>query len=214
MSKVDKNTVNHIMEIMDGLSMKEIVYSIVNPNDNSTVAEVRLNIALTIDEKAAFVSRVVNGVFDADGDYRPWMLDPLFMITLIQMTTNVPVFTRKHTDEESGKKIDVIDVEKSYLLAKALNLGNVPNTAYKGQMDELKSMVKDQIEYRKHRNLSQERQMLSKAREELETNVAMVSAIGKQLNETLNQFGDAGAIAEAVKNTDYNRLAESVLNHS
>ena len=212
MSMIDKNTVSRIMEIADDLTPNEITYRLGNAKDkDEIVAMVTLKIKLTIDEKAAFVTRVVNSVFDENGDYMPWYVEPMFMITLMQMTTNVPVFKRKVPDEATGKKIDVLDIEKSFDLAKAMNLRSANNETYQNLIVELQTLISDKIEYRKQQNLSHERQMLSKAREELETGIAMVSAIGDQLKDSLSQLGKAEDIADAIKNVDYNRLAAATL---
>lgn len=212
MSMIDKNTVSRIMEIADDLTPNEITYTLGNAkNKDEIVARITLKIKLTIDEKAAFVTRVVNSVFDENGDYMSWYVEPMFMITLMQMTTNVPVFKRKIPDKATGKKIDVLDIEKSFDLAKAMNLRGTNNETYQNLIVELQTLISEKIEYRKQQNLSQERQMLSKAREELETGIAMVSAIGDQLKDSLSQLGKAEDIADALKNVDYNRLAAATL---
>lgn len=190
MNQISKDDVKQIIETAHNVSPNTMEYTLIDPqNGKNEIAKIQLKTNLTIDEKSAFVSRVVNGMFGEDGNYMPWFLDPLFMITLVQMTTNVPVFKRKHTDGD-GKKIDVVDVEKTYELAKALNLGNVPNESYHMLVAELQGMIRESIEYYKQRVLSQERQMLSKAREELENGVAMVSAMGEELKGSLSQFSE------------------------
>lgn len=212
MSLIDKNAVSRIMEVADDLKVDGITYTLANPkNKDEVVAVINIKVELTVDEKAAFVDRVVNGVFDSDGDYMPWLFDPLFMITLIQMTTNVPVFKRKITNEATGEKINVVDVEKTYALAKAMNLRGVNNGAYQNLINELQGLIADKLEYRKRMNMSQERQMLSKAREELETGVAMVSAVADKLNGTLANMGNISDLADAVKNVDYDALSRAVL---
>ncbi len=58
---------------------------------------------------------------------------------------------------------------------------------------------------------SQERQILTKAREEIENGVAMLVATGQQLMETISHVGTAADMTEALKNMNYSELVSTVL---
>jgi len=77
--------------------------------------EIKFNVKtdLSIEEKSAFIDRVVNSVF-MDSTYHVEYFDPLFEITLLQMCTDIPVF----------KDGENLDIEKTFSLCKALNIKN------------------------------------------------------------------------------------------
>lgn len=209
MSMIDKNTVSRIMEIADDLTPNEITYTLGNAKDkDEIVAMITLKIKLTIDEKAAFVTRVVNSVFDENGDYMPWYVEPIFMITLMQMTTNVPVFKRKVVDEVTGKKIDVLNVEKSYDLAKALNLRGVNNEIYQNLIAELQNLVADKIEYRKQMNIRKSENVLTHLQGALESVLNSIDQIIE--NENVKQLIDVlqNEKQNITKGTDVVQISE------
>ena len=216
MSKITKKSINALMDIYKR-SENSVILTLTDPeNDNAVVMEIPVKTSLTIEEKGMFVNRVVNACFDADGDFQPQYLDPVFMITLLQMTTNVPVFEETAIldgdNTESENKISVVDIEKTYELCKAINLvKNVNDKVYMNLVSELKEMVQDKLAFVKQLRCSQERQMLSKAREELETGIAMVSSIGQQLNETLAKASSANDMTEAFKNMNYSELVSAIM---
>jgi len=217
MSKITKKSINNLMEIYKR-GTTEVVLTLTDPNnDNSVVMEIPVKTTLTVEETGMFINRVVNACFNADGEFQPQYLDPVFMITLLQMTTNVPVFeeTIRLTNDdgtESEDTTNVVDIEKTYELCKAINLvKNVKDASYQTLVAGLKEMVQDKLEFVKQLRYSQERQMLSKAREELENGVAMVSGIGQQLNETLANASTANEMAEAFKKMNYSDLVSAVM---
>jgi len=77
---------------------------------------------------------------------------------------------------------------------------------------ELRGMTVEKLDYMKQMRFCAEERMLSKAREELENGVAMVVAIGQQLNDTLANASGLNDMAEAIKNFDYDKMVDSVLN--
>ena len=183
MKNIDKNAVSGIMDTYSELTKKTCQFSLHHPErQDDVLTEMTLRLNLTPDEKGAFVDRVVDHVFTDDGDFLPHMLDPLFMITLIQMTTNVPVFQKMVQDKKTGEKHKMIDIEKTYTLAKALNLRTVPNVLYQNLIDELQQMVKEKVEYRKQLNVRKSENVLTNLQTALEGVMRSLDDISKQEN--------------------------------
>lgn len=158
MGKITKKSINTLMDIYKRNST-DTVLKMTDPQDDSTVImEIALKTSLTIPEKGVFVDRVVAPCFDENGDFMPQYIDPLFMITLLQMTTNVPAVEDMIpvVDEagvETGDKTAIINIEKTYELCKAINLvKNVTDIAYQSLISELQQMVADKLAYMKDVN--------------------------------------------------------------
>lgn len=158
MGKITKKSINTLMDIYKRNST-DTVLKMTDPQDDSTVImEIALKTSLTIPEKGVFVDRVVAPCFDENGDFMPQYLDPLFMITLLQMTTNVPVVEDMipivdESGVETGDKTAIINIEKTYELCKAINLvKNVTDIAYQSLISELQQMVADKLAYMKDVN--------------------------------------------------------------
>lgn len=158
MGKITKKSINMLMDVYKRNST-DTVLKLTDPQDGSSVImEIALKTSLTIPEKGIFVDRVVMPCFDEDGDFMPQYLDPLFMITLLQMTTNVPpiedvIPVLDDTGNETGEKSTLINIEKTYELCKAINLvKNVTDTKYQALIGELRQMVADKLAYVKDIN--------------------------------------------------------------
>lgn len=158
MGKITKKSINMLMDIYKRNST-DTVLKLTDPQDNSSVImEIALKTSLTIPEKGIFVDRVVTPCFDENGDFMPQYLDPLFMIALLQMTTNVSPIedTIPILDEvgnETGEKSTIMNIEKTYELCKAINLvKNVADTKYQALIEELRQMVADKLAYMKDVN--------------------------------------------------------------
>lgn len=159
MGKITKKSINALMDIYKRNST-DTVLKLTDPDDSSiTVMEIALKTSLTIPEKGMFVNRVVLPCFDDDGDFMPQYLDPLFMITLLQMTTNVPVIEDmisipNDDGSESDEKATIMNIEKTYELCRAINLmKNVTDTKYQALVNELRQMVTDKLAYIKELNV-------------------------------------------------------------
>lgn len=159
MGKITKKSINALMDIYKRNST-DTVLKLTDPDDSSiTVMEIALKTSLTIPEKGMFVDRVVLPCFDDDGDFMPQYLDPLFMITLLQMTTNVPVIEDmisipNDDGSESDEKATIMNIEKTYELCRAINLmKNVTDTKYQALVNELRQMVTDKLAYIKELNV-------------------------------------------------------------
>lgn len=211
MNKITKKSVNALMDVYKN-HKTNVVLTLTDPaNEDAVLMEIPIKNEMSIDEQGMFVNRVVNACFDSNGDFIPQILDAVFMITLLQMTTNVPVFEKSITLDD-GSTEDVLDIDKTYELCKAINLvANVKDNSYQQLIQGLRQMVCDKLEYRKQMQFSQERQILTKAREEIENGVAMLVATGQQLMETLSHVGTAADMTEALKNMNYSELVSTVL---
>ena len=213
MAKITQKSMNALLKVYRN-QKTDVTLHMANPeNPEEIIMEISVKNELSIEDKGNFIDRVVNACFDTDGDFIPQYLDPVFMITLLQMTTNVPVFERE-IELDDGSKTTVVDVEKTYELCKAINLiHNVKDNAFQALVAELRGMTVEKLDYMKQMRFCAEERMLSKAREELENGVAMVAAIGQQLNETLANASGLNNMAEAMKNFDYDKMVDSVLSH-
>lgn len=187
--------------------------------------DVQVKRRMTVDEKTMFVDRVANGCFDDYDEYRPEMRDVVFQITVLQMLTNIPVYSSKIdlTDEAgipTGKKTEIVDIDKTYDLCKCLDLyTKVEDPVFRFLYDELVRLVTEKVIFKQQRTLMGEKKMLEKTREEMETGIAMINGIGDQLNGTLKdslQYGDSvRAVSEFSKRMDNmsdKQLIESILN--
>lgn len=159
MGKITKKSINAVLDIYKRNS-GDTVLKLGDPdNGDSIVMEIALKTSLTIPEKGIFVDRVVAPCFDENGDFMPQYLDPLFMITLLQMTTNVPVIedvvpVMNEDGTESEEKVSIINIEKTYELCRAINLvKNANDVNYQELIAELKQMVSDKLAYIKEMNL-------------------------------------------------------------
>lgn len=158
MSKITKKSVNTLIDIYKNFKT-EVVLKLTDPeNQDEVIMEIAVKTDLTIPEKGAFVDRVVNSCFDVDGDFLPQYLDPVFAISLLQMTTNVPVFEKEVTPtfmsgNEASTTVKALDIEKTYQLCKAINLvHNVDDDRYRALVADLKGMVTAKLEYMKQVN--------------------------------------------------------------
>ena len=158
MAKITKKSINTLMDVYKRNSTDTIL-KLTDPQDDKVVMEIALKTSLTITEKGVFVDRVVLPCFDDNGDFMPQYLDPLFMINLLQMTTNVPVIEDAipvvdELGNETGEKSTIINIEKTYELCKAINLArNVQDGKYLALIEELRQMVADKLAYMKDINV-------------------------------------------------------------
>lgn len=213
MAKITQKSMNALLKVYRNQKTDVTLHMADPENPEEIIMEISVKNELSIEDKGNFIDRVVNACFDTDGNFIPQYLDPVFMITLLQMTTNVPVFERE-IELDDGSKTTVVDIEKTYELCKAINLiHNVKDNAFQALVAELRGMTVEKLDYMKQMRFCAEERMLSKAREELENGVAMVTAIGQQLNETLANASGLNNMAEAMKNFDYDKMVDSVLSY-
>lgn len=202
MGKITKKSINALMDVYKRNST-DTVLKMTDPQDNSTVImEIALKTSLTIPEKGMFVDRVVIPCFDAEGDFMPQYLDPLFMITLLQMTTNVPpiedvVPILDEAGNETGEKSTIINIEKTYELCKAINLvKNVADGKYQALIGELRQMVADKLAYVKDINARKASNSLTVLKPMLEA--ANETENNKRLMEMLSRLASEMGITDVV----------------
>ena len=196
MGKITKKSINALMDIYKRNST-DTVLKLTDPDDSSiTVMEIALKTSLTIPEKGMFVDRVVLPCFDDDGDFMPQYLDPLFMITLLQMTTNVPVIEDmisipNDDGSESNEKTTIMNIEKTYELCRAINLmKNVSDTKYQALVNELRQMVTDKLAYIKELNVRKASNALTMLKPMLETFQSKITEA--DLTAMLDRISNAG----------------------
>lgn len=196
MGKITKKSINALMDIYKRNST-DTVLKLTDPDDSSiTVMEIALKTSLTIPEKGMFVDRVVLPCFDDDGDFMPQYLDPLFMITLLQMTTNVPVIEDmisipNDDGSESNEKTTIMNIEKTYELCRAINLmKNVTDTKYQALVNELRQMVTDKLAYIKELNVRKASNALTMLKPMLETFQSKITEA--DLTAMLDRISNAG----------------------
>lgn len=158
MSKISKKSINKVIELYRENNNSNVICNFTDEN-GEIIIESQIRNYLTIPEKGMFVDRVVFPCFDEEGDFMPQYIDPLFMITLLQMTTNIPPIedTTSVFDAdgfETGEKTSIINIEKTYELCKAIDLaGNVKDKKYQKLVQELKELVKQKLDFMKEINI-------------------------------------------------------------
>lgn len=200
MSKITKKSVNALMDIYKNQN-PDVVLKLTNPsNKDEVVMEISVKTDLSIPEKGMFVDRVVIPCFDDEGDFMPQYLDPLFMITLLQMTTNVPPIEDvipivDEAGNETGEKTTIINIEKTYELCKAINLvKNATDVKYQALIAELRQMVADKLAYVKDINARKASNSLAILRPLLD--VVANATTNTNLMETLTQLANAMGVSE------------------
>ncbi len=174
-------------------------YEFVKIKFNEKAFEIKLKTFMTIDEISTFIDRVVNGCFDSEDDFRPEYIEPIFHATLLQMLTNVPIFTKKMESLENNTKIDVVDIEKTYRLALNLKLWEKEFDSFRTLYSTLWDLVNEKLNFQKQRVLVGEKKTLEKAKEDLENGIALINSIGNKLNETM---------IETIKNTNTTKAVD------
>ena len=193
MGKITKKSINALMDVYKRNST-DTVLKMTDPQDDSKVImEIVLKTSL-------FVDRVVIPCFDVEGDFMPQYLDPLFMITLLQMTTNVPPIEDvipivDEAGNETGEKTTIINIEKTYELCKAINLvKNATDVKYQALIAELRQMVADKLAYVKDINARKASNSLAILRPLLD--VVANATTNTNLMETLTQLANAMGVSE------------------
>jgi hypothetical protein len=179
---------------------KDTETTIVVYNFGEQSFDVSLKTEMTIDEKSALIDRVVNGCFDGNNEFRPEFRDAIFQITVLQMLSDVPVFTKKvdEVDEEdvkTGKKIDIIDIDKTYELCKKLDLFHKANDAFRALINELVYLIETKIVFEQQRIIAGERVMLQQSKQDIEKGIEFINGVAQQLTEGLsNTIKDEGML--------------------
>lgn len=192
MAKKNTTTFLNNFSVDNNNSDLTLNYSFTNLDGKKEVYEIIAKTDLSVDEIGLFVDRVVNACFDRNSEYHPEYKDVIFQITVLQMLTNIDVYSKKVNeldDEEkpTGKKVNIIDVEKTYALCKELNLYKLfieQNKTWE-LYETLARLVDEKLAFQKERILYGEKQKLEKMEKEFEAGIELINAIGDLLNKTL-----------------------------
>lgn len=108
--------------------------------------DVEIKTSLSIDEKTAFIKRVLSGCFDAKNNFRPEYVSPMLRATILQMCTNVPVISLKGEQAEDGGGL--MDLEAMSELYMAMDLDHLPDPAYQSMMNDIVRLCGRAIDWR------------------------------------------------------------------
>lgn len=207
--KITKKMINTALNNYMELCKNEVTFEVYDSkNPDVLIFEAVVKTKLTIDEKSAFINRIVDNVFDSEGNYLPEMYNPMFEITVLQMFTNIPVFEMNSQDGESK----VVDIQRTYDLCKAIDLiGSIKDESFVETINSLNQMTVAKLDYEKERKLRAEEAKYNKLRNELEDGITMISAAGDGLADKISQLGSIEPLAAIGENIDYDKLVNSVL---
>lgn len=186
--------------------------------------DVELKRYMTIDDKNTFVDRVANGCFDDEDEYHPEYREAIFQITVLQMLTNIPAFSKKVAEldslgEQTGKKLKIVDIDRTYDLCRCLNLyEKVHDSVFCSLYDELQRLVTEKIIFKQQRILMGEKKQLERTRAEFDNGLALINSVADTLNETMtNGLKNAGSMkiltefAQRAKNMSDSELIGTIL---
>ena len=166
--------------------------------------EYTIKTALTIDEKAKFINRVLSGCFDALGNYRPEYETPMLRATIIQMCTSLPVLSKKGEKMENGE--NVMDIEAMDALYVALGLENIDDAEYQMMKGEILSLSRMALDWRRNRTLVRDkgdlgeiafdaRSVLAQLNKLIEsTDIASLTEFAAKLSKNTNGLDAAGFV--------------------
>lgn len=107
---------------------------------------------LTIEEKSAFINRVLSGCFDISGRFRPEYVTPVFRATILQVCTNIPAIAVKHSGKAGAPELDLNAMNDLY---QALGMDRLGIPGYQDMVDELNQLCQQAIDWKKSVTLSQ-----------------------------------------------------------
>lgn len=218
-----KKNMKMFSEYMDSVIPTTELSVSYNLGDGQSI-DIQVRNYMSIDEKGTFVDRVVNSCFDSDDDFHPELRDAVFQITLLQMLTIASVFTKKVPElDENGnateKKIEVIDIDKTYNLCRCLNLyAKIDNPVFRSLYDELNHLVAEKIIFKQQRILMGEKKNLDRTKTDMENGIALISSISEKLTDVLSDTIQNTDVTHAVnefsnrmKNMSDQQLIETIL---
>lgn len=220
MAKKDMKIFEHFMTE----NVPDRTFSITCEMADGQKLDVELKRYLTIDEKSAFVDRVANGCFDDEDEYHPEYREVIFQITLLQMLTDIPAFSKKVAEldslgEQTGRKIDIVDIDRTYDLCRCLDLYDwAEDVVFRSLYDELQHLVAEKIIFKQQRILMGEKKQLERTRAEFDNGLALINSVADILNETMtNGLKNADSMkvltefAQRAKNMSDSDLIQTIL---
>lgn len=159
-----------------------------------TLGDTRVTISrfMTLDEKSDFVDLVASKCFK-DDEYLPENRNVVFDVVLAQYLTDLELITTKNIDDDGNETDeDILNVDASYFLIKALNLKEVlfNYKEVKELYEELKALVAEKIIFEQQRILMGEKKRVDKLIDEAENGIALIEVTAQKLTEQMQEVLD------------------------
>lgn len=159
-----------------------------------TLGDIRVTISrfMTLDEKSNFVDLVASKCFK-DDEYLPENRNVVFDVVLTQYITDLELITTKNVDDDGNETDeDILNIDASYFLIKALNLKEAlfNYKEVKELYEELKALVAEKIIFEQQRILMGEKKRVDKLIDEAESGIALIEVTAQKLTEQMQEVLD------------------------
>lgn len=147
---------------------------------------------MTLEEKSNFVDLVASKCFK-DDEYLPENRNVVFDVVLAQYLTDLELITTKNVDDDGNEMDeDILNVDASYFLIKALNLKEAlfNYKEVKELYEELKALVAEKIIFEQQRILMDEKKRVDKLIDEAENGIALIEVAAQKLTEQMQEVLD------------------------
>lgn len=147
--------------------------------------------SLTIDEKNAFIERVMSACFDIYGEYHPETFDPMFNATILQFCSNAPTLVKPKTKKDENKE-DVealldIDAMSNFYRAIHQYVINAGGDDFEAFEYEMRGLCQDRLNWLK--KLRPERYMrpIAQTCGNIDALLGLIGNISSSLLETIEK---------------------------
>ncbi len=159
-----------------------------------TLGDIRVTISrfMTLEEKSNFVDLVASKCFK-DDEYLPENRNVVFDVVLAQYLTDLELITTKNVDDDGNEMDeDILNVDASYFLIKALNLKEAlfNYKEVRELYEELKALVAEKIIFEQQRILMGEKKRVDKLIDEAENGIALIEVTAQKLTEQMQEVLD------------------------
>ena len=159
-----------------------------------TLGDIRVTISrfMTLEEKSNFVDLVASKCFK-DDEYLPENRNVVFDVVLAQYITDLELITTKNVDDDGNETDeDILNIDASYFLIKALNLKEAlfNYKEVKELYEELKALVAEKIIFEQQRILMGEKKRVDKLIDEAESGIALIEVTAQKLTEQMQEVLD------------------------
>lgn len=147
---------------------------------------------MTLEEKSNFVDLVASKCFK-DDEYLPENRNVVFDVVLAQYLTDLELITTKNVDDDGNEMDeDILNVDASYFLIKALNLKEAlfNYKEVKELYEELKALVAEKIIFEQQRIFMGEKKRVDKLIDEAENGIALIEVTAQKLTEQMQEVLD------------------------
>lgn len=172
--------------------------------------------SLTIDEKNAFIERVMSACFDIFGEYHPETFDPMFNATILQFCSNAPTLAKpkakKDGDKEDAEPLLDIDAMSNFYNAIHSYVIKAGGDDFEGFEYEMRGLCQDRLSWLK--NLRPERYMrpIAQTCGNIDALLGIIGSIASSLLETIENTDTDELVKYAKAVTDStNGLNEETL---